>query len=224
MASKPLVVGQQRNGKLAGPASAAGLPAIVNSDGRIVNASGFSGYVVNGGPEVSNVPVLSSPSTPTITLSADQCVGGEIHMSAGGNTTLNLPSAAQLLQYLTTANCRSDVRSLTASSINLATLPLGPSNTILQPSVMVPVFKTKCFLGGGASLNVNAGAGCGFKTYDLSVNASIGNFVLANETLYAQRYTLYFYVVNIGGQAAPNDQPQIAIIPLLTGSRGFVAD
>lgn len=223
MASKPLVVGQQRNAKLTGPSSAAGLPAIVNSDGQIVNASGFSGYTVNGGPVVQNVPVLSSPTTFQVRLSADQCVGGEIHMGAAGNQEVTFPTAQKILSYLTSANCRSNVRALVASPIGQASLPLGPDNSILQSSVVVPSFETNVYLAANATVNFVCDAGCGFKN-DLSSSIAATSRIVSADSLWPERFTFRFYIVNTGGLSAPNDQPQIDILMIRSGKGGPYLD
>ena len=203
MATKPAVLEQQRNRELRGVPTSAPLPAMVDSDGRITNAAGFAGFSVQGGPSIECVPVLSLPDA-NCTLTADQLVGAHVHtINMLADRVINLPSAADILKYLTNANARSSVHFAANAQVNLGTVA-APGAVIPENATPIPFFKTVFFSNPVRTHTVNLGAGCVFKN-DLSraTNSPVG-------TLHpTSRFDTEFYWYILDATASP---PVIAVV------------
>lgn len=204
MATKPAVLEEQRNRSLRGVPTSAPLPAMVDSDGRIVNASGFSGFSVHGGPLVRNSPVLSLPDA-NVTLTADQLV--DAHLFTGrwsADRTITLPSAAAILKYLTSANARSAVHFDTDEVVNSGTVVAG---AVPESATPIPFFETRINCIGPRIVQLVAvvGSGVAFKS-DLSLAADSTNEQLEPPAATPTWYNLTWYILNAGAA------PQIAIV------------
>jgi hypothetical protein len=185
---------------------------MVDSDGRIINAAGFAGFAVHGGPIIQSRAVLSLPDS-DCTLTADQIVDAELHASAQTDDySIVSPSAADILKYLTNSNARTGVRGYSAVAVNPGVAGPPPANLVGTPSVNIATFQTKIFVGAGRAPTFVTTDRVSIRTQDLSQTTQSNSRNLVNGTGNTKLFTLNWYILNVGGKAAPDDLPFIAVI------------
>lgn len=215
MATKPLTFEDQSNKALAGPGTAAPLPALVDAAGNIINASGFVGSSTIGGPVLETAAVLSPPYG-GCWLSPDQIVGTEMHTAwisqEYGPQSMRMPFAKDIIQYITTEKLKSTWRGTRDTIVNPASLNAQVLVAVPEPMVLIPAFKTHIFVAPDTTQRVVLRDGCFFRDQDLSTTVTSQIKDLPGQAGITTRYTLHWYVFNIGGDAFPNNQPLLAVI------------
>lgn len=130
--------------------TAAPLPASVNNDGRSTNLIGTEGPFITAGPILAGTGIISFPNAGNTTLTADQVVGTFISIAAGANTW-TLPTAAQIVSYLT----QQFARNPSVAFPNTAAAPVA--NISATPATWYPAFMFRVGAVGTPTLSFVSG-------------------------------------------------------------------
>jgi hypothetical protein len=152
--------------------TSAPLPATVNPDGRSANLLGTEGAFIASGPLLDGLGVISFPNAGNTTLTADQVVGCFISIAAGANTW-SLPSAAEIVSYLTQQYARNP----SVAFPNTAAAPVA--NVSATPATWYPAFTFRVGALGTPTLSFTGGC-LMYPTGPGSVGAATSGALTAN--------------------------------------------
>lgn len=174
--SKPSNISQQRNPAQSGPDSAPPLHSVQDAEGRLLRTAGSVGAFQLGGPILPAKSIVSvALEDDNLLLTADQIVGGEIHVTSSDGGDLQVPSAASIVQYLTQQRAAPSASTAAGAIVNPGS---NDTITLTTPSIYVQTFDFSIFVPEAAATipDLLTNGSCEVRRAGLGVAAAGANY------------------------------------------------